>query len=273
MAEEIDRHACWVCGATHPVRAVCTKQSFQYVQCPHCGVVRQFPYPTGDETARYYERYPAKKSAKSDYLTDTGYAAFVRDKRLTFADLGIPEEAFSGKRLLDVGCATGQFVKMMTELGMDRVSGIDIGEEGIRIARERNLDCVQGNFLDLRQTVDIVTMWHVIEHLPRPRTFVEHAYRSLADGGWFFVETPVVGPIAEAFGADWRFFMPIEHINLFTQDALFRLCRDEGFRLRSWVSFGSGNDSGVVPPANKRAMDAVAKRLGVGDVLAAWFVK
>jgi 2-polyprenyl-3-methyl-5-hydroxy-6-metoxy-1,4-benzoquinol methylase len=273
MAEQTDRYACWVCDQALPELAVCTKDAYRYVQCPGCGVVRQYPYPSAEETSQYYERYAAKKSAKSEYLTDAGFAAFVRDKKFTFGDLGIPDGGFRDKRLCDVGCATGQFVKMMGEYGASRAFGIDIGEEGIAIARSRKLDCVQGNFLDLRETFDVITMWHLIEHLPRPRSFVEHAYRSLSDGGWFFVETPNVGPVASAFGEHWRFYMPVEHINLFTQAALFRICRDAGFTLKSWVSFGSGNDSGVVPPVNKRAMDTLTKKLGVGDVVAAWFVK
>ena len=43
--------------------------------------------------------------------------------------------------------------------------------------------------------------------------------------------------------------------------------------MKSWVRFGSGNDSGTIPDLNKRAMDIVAKTLGIGDTLAVWFVK
>lgn len=273
MTEPVDRYACWVCDGAAPARDVCSREGARYVQCAQCGVVRQQPYPDDEATRGYYEAYPARKSSKSEYLTDAGYAAFVRDKRFTFADLGIPAGGFAGKRLCDVGCATGQFVRMMADEQLRSLMGIDIGEEGIRIAQEHKLNCVLGHFLDVREEFDVVTMWHLIEHLPRPRAFVEHAYARLARGGWMFIETPCFGPIAAAFGPHWRFFMPVEHVNLFTQEALFRLCRDAGFHLRSWVSFGSGNDSGVVPPVNKRAMDTMAKQLGIGDVVAAWFVK
>lgn len=83
----------------------------------------------------------------------------------------------------------------------------------------------------------------------------------------------MVGSISEGFGADWRFFMPVEHINLFSQEALFRLCADSGFGLHSWIRFGSGNTAGSVPAANKCAMDIIAKKHGFGDTLAALFVK
>jgi hypothetical protein len=87
------------------------------------------------------------------------------------------------------------------------------------------------------------------------------------------IETPVVGAISEAFGADWRYYMPTEHINLFPMEALVKLCNDAGFSLRSFTRFGSGNDSDKIPRPNKRAMDSIAKKFGFGDTLALWLVK
>ena len=64
-------------------------------------------------------------------------------------------------------------------------------------------------------------MWHLIEHLLNPIEFIEHSYRLLSPGGWLIIETPVIGSISNSFGENWRYFMPIEHINLFTQNYLF----------------------------------------------------
>jgi len=267
-----ERTACCVCS-TEDFRLYCEKDGHRYVRCAGCGVVRQYPYPTTEETARYYELYKSHKSATSPYLTDAGFEAFKRDKLLTFGDLSIPEGGFEGKRLCDVGCATGQFLEVMADRRAASLFGIDVSEECVRLAQARGLDCVQGDFLEVRESFEVISMWHLIEHLSRPQAFITHAYRLLTAAGWLLIETPVVGAISNAFGSHWRYLMPIEHINLFSQDALFRLCRDSGFTLKSWVRFGSGNDSGTVPAPNKRAMDAVAKMLGIGDTLAAWFAK
>lgn len=266
------RTVCLVCS-TDEFRHVCEKDGYRYVRCAGCGVVRQYPYPTADEMIRYYERYRSHKASTSVYLTDTGFDAFKRDKLLTFGDLGVPEDGFVGKRICDVGCATGQFLELMADRRAAHLFGIDVSDECVHIANSRGLCCVQGDFIEVEERFDVISMWHLVEHLPRPQDFVRHAYRLLVPDGWLLVETPVIGAISDAFGADWRYFMPIEHINLFSEDALFRLCRDAGFALKSWVRFGSGNDSGTVPAANKRAMDSVAKKLGIGDTLAAWFVK
>jgi SAM-dependent methyltransferase len=264
---------CWVCSGGD-FRSVCEKDGHRYVQCARCGVVRQYPYPNDKEIAQYYERYMSHKTASSIYLSDDGFEPFRRDKLLTFGDLGVPLDKFQGKHVCDVGCATGQFLQMMAEYGPARLFGIDASKECVDIGKSRGLDCEQGDFLRMScETFDVITMWHLVEHLPKPQEFIRHAHDLLSPGGWLFIETPVIGAVSESFGAHWRYFSPIEHINLFPMDALVRVCCDAGFSLRSYIRFGSGNDSENVPAQNKSAMDTIAKKSGFGDTIALWLTK
>jgi 2-polyprenyl-3-methyl-5-hydroxy-6-metoxy-1,4-benzoquinol methylase len=270
--EDMIRYRCALCGGVD-YRHVCDKHEATYVQCASCSIVRQHPYPSPEEIAAYYESYQSLKSGQSSYLSDAGLPAFKRDKAFTFSDLGLPQDCFAGKRVLDVGCATGQFLKMMVDARAAQVLGIDASSECIETARARGLPCREGNFLELDGEFDVITMFHLIEHLPKPQDFIRHAHSLMPTGGWLLIETPAIGLISDAFGSHWRYFMPTEHINLFPMDALIRLCAGHGFALRSHVRFGSGNTSGVVPAINKSAMDAIAKRSGFGDTQALWLVK
>jgi hypothetical protein len=153
------------------------------------------------------------------------------------------------------------------------VEGIDVSAECIDIARNNSLNCSLEDFLGVSSTYDVITMWHVVEHLLEPRSYLAQAGRVLSRGGWLLLETPVIGAISRSFGADWRYFLPVEHLNLFTQQSLFRACSEAGFDVRSWVRFGSGNTAGTVPPASKRAMDRIAKQYGFGDTIAVWLIK
>jgi 2-polyprenyl-3-methyl-5-hydroxy-6-metoxy-1,4-benzoquinol methylase len=251
----------------------CEKEGYRYVRCNGCGTVRQYPYPGERELLEFYANYQTHKSSASVYLTDAGYEAYSRDKLLTFADLGLSPAVFTGKRLCDVGCGIGQFLQFVQRFGPGPSFGLDLSEECVQSARARGLDVRGEDFLALRERFDVVSMWHVIDHLLQPRAFVEQAHRLLEPGGSRIIETPVVGPVSEAFGADWRFYMPVEHVNLFSPQGLVDLCRQAGFELKASVRFGSGNDSGTAQPRNKRAMDTLAKKLGFGDTMAAWFVK
>ena len=263
---------CAICETTEH-RNVCCKNSVKYVQCSKCNVVRQYPYPTQDEIDSFYENYQSHKSDSSCYLTDSGYEVFNRDKEFTFSDLGILKKDFKNKKVLDVGCATGQFVKMIEKYNLSKILGIDPSEECIKIAKKNGLPCEKKNFEAVNDEFDIITMWHVVEHLPFPQDFIKHSYDLLPQGGWLLIETPTIGIISEAFKENWRYYMPTEHINLFPTNSLIRLCLDLGFKLKNYVSFGSGNDNENIPFINKKAMDTIAKQLGFGDTLALWMIK
>jgi SAM-dependent methyltransferase len=269
----IDRlYDCMVCGGSEN-KLVCEKLDAKYVSCSCCQVVRQYPYPNQNEMDQYYTNYQTKKSIDSDYLTEEGFSVYKRDKDLTFKDLGINEKGgFTGKSILDVGCGTGHFLKMMSE-GTKLIKGIDKSEECINVAKGNGLNCISQDFLLEEGVYDVITMWHLIEHILNPVEFIEHAYRQLSPGGWLLIETPVIGAVSASFGEHWRFFMPVEHINLFTQNALFRSCVDHGFKIDSWVRHGSGNDGGSINASNKRAMDRIAKEFGFGDTLTVLLVK
>ena len=267
-----NRRDCAVC-ANEVFEPACEKEGYRYVRCAGCGTVRQYPYPDERELAAFYANYQTHKSSASVYLTDAGYEAYARDKLLTFADLGIGPELIAGKSVCDVGCGVGQFLQFIARFEPAQALGLDLSEECVQFARERGLDVRSDDFLAQGGPFDVIALWHVVEHLLQPRAFLEHAWSLLPPGGSLLLETPVVGPVSDAFGKDWRFFMPVEHLNLFSPPGLVELCRQCGFELKASVRFGSGNDSGTAQPRNKRAMDSLAKSLGIGDTMAAWFVK
>jgi len=266
-----DARGCPICGSAE-FAPVCEVHGFRYVSCAGCSSVRQFPYPSAADISSFYANYYGKKSTERGYLSADAFAGFQNDKQMTFSDLGLAGDAFAHRSVLDVGCGTGQFVQMMSGRAKS-VEGIDVSTECINIARNNALNCSLKDFLSVTSTYDVITMWHVVEHLLEPRSYMEQANHALNPGGWLLVETPVIGAISRAFGASWRYFLPVEHLNLFTQQSLFRTCVDAGFDVRRWVRFGSGNTAGTVPPANKRAMDRIAKQHGFGDTIAVWLVK
>jgi len=266
-----DARVCPICGSGE-FAPVCEVRGFAYVGCAGCRSVRQFPYPSDADISRFYADYYAKKSTDRGYLSEAAFAGFQNDKQHTFSDLGLAGDAFADRSVLDVGCGTGQFVQMMAGRAKS-VEGIDVSAECIDIARSNALNCSLKDFLSVTSKYDVITMWHVVEHLREPRSYLEQAHRVLNPGGWLLVETPVIGAISRSFGASWRYYLPVEHLNLFTQESLFSACAEAGFDVRRWVRFGSGNTAGTVPDANKRAMDRIAKQYGFGDTMAVWLVR
>jgi len=178
-----------------------------------------------------------------------------------------------GKKLLDVGCATGNFINMMANYNLTYLKGIDVSQECIQIARSKNLNCVKNNFLDEKEKYDIISLWHVIEHIRKPLEYLDHAFNLLNENGILLLETPVIGKVSNAFGSNWRYFMPVEHINLFSFSSLINLSLNCGFKLKSFTRFGSGNDGDKISEPNKKSMDRIAKEMGWGDTLAICLIK
>ena len=125
---------------------------------------------------------------------------------------------------------------------------------------------VTGNF-------DVICLWDLIEHVTDPRAFLTQVRRLFRTGTHLLIQTPRYGRVAELFGESWRYLLPVEHVVLYSLEALTALLSEFGFQRRSWVSFGSGNTSGTVPPAVKRTFDGLAKETGHGDTLALWAVR
>ena len=98
-------------------------------------------------------------------------------------------------RLLDVGCASGDFADFLG--GCYDYHGVDNDPERVEVAERRGLDVIR---LDLNyelpfqnRTFDIVLMGEIIEHMPNPSSLLAEAARVLNDDGIIVGSTPNAG--------------------------------------------------------------------------------
>lgn len=123
-------------------------------------------------------------------------------------------------RLLDVGCGSGAFVRRMRDLGWE-ASGIEPDHAAARVAREHyGLDVICGTLeqasLPARQ-YDVVTLNHVIEHLPDPIATLQECGRVLKRTGRLVVATPNVNSLGRRlFRTAWRGLEIPRHLQLFS---------------------------------------------------------
>jgi SAM-dependent methyltransferase len=151
-------------------------------------------------------------------------------------------------RLLDVGCAAGQFMEIAKSAGFT-VSGIEINPAAAETARQRT-GC-QVFIIDLDNEVipevgyDVIVMLDLIEHVQDPLALLQRARRALAKNGRLVVFTPnhggLIVKVARALDklSGGRLRGPIDHIfdcvhvTFFTVPSLRKTIEAAGFTLEA----------------------------------------
>ena len=136
--------------------------------------------------------------------------------------------------MLDVGCATGSFLDCMRKRGNWQISGVEVNQEAARYARERfSLDVFAGELLEANcpaHHFDVVTLWHVLEHLHSPLDTLMEISRILKDDGALFLSVPNSDSYdARVFGDCWIGLDPPRHLYTFSAKTLKRLLAEAGF--------------------------------------------
>jgi SAM-dependent methyltransferase len=152
--------------------------------CSHCGL-----YPKG--------RVAAADEYNDDYCVHLGYSAPGRCRRkLSTATVRLGRIAklvqTDSPRSLDVGCSLGYSVEAACRFGWNG-HGVDISHDAIRHCRDRGLKCqvVAGVQLPYPDGYfDVLTAWHVIEHVGDVTETLAEWARVLRPDGVLALETP-----------------------------------------------------------------------------------
>ncbi|MDR2796208.1 MAG: class I SAM-dependent methyltransferase [Spirochaetaceae bacterium] len=257
---------CALCGGRDfSARLRC--EGFGYVRCKQCSLVQMNPQPDAEAVKRRY--------SGDDYLEYeiANEKTFLELEMLALADAGFYQFEsgldLSGRRALDIGCATGALPAKLRERGW-QAEGVEInGRQADYARRTRGLLVYERPLEENRLTAGaytLITASHLIEHLRRPRVFLAEARRLLAAEGRLFLTTPNIdGFQARLFGSRWRSAI-FDHLYLFSAKTLTRLLEQEGFLIEKIVTWG-GLAAGSAPRPVKFVFDKLAKRLGFGDVM------
>ncbi len=138
-------------------------------------------------------------------------------------------------RALDIGCGNGSHLLALHALGWD-VTGFDLHDKTDPAVRAAGIPVVTGCLDALRPhrgTFDVVSMWHVLEHLHDPAAELTQVRELLSPEGTLVVEVPNSGSAAALLlGARWHQWDLPRHLSHFTPHTLARLFAKAGFRIR-----------------------------------------
>ena len=158
--------------------------------CSDCSLVHQKNIPSDEELNIYYSHnyrqdYKSTYSPKPKYVHRAGLAAIDRIK---FLESHIE---LSNQTLLDIGAGGGEFVYIANKRGLD-ARGIEPNVGYSEFSKEQYGVEVKTAMLSYVKdaSADILTLFHVFEHMAKPHDVMKKLYASIKDNGYLFIEVP-----------------------------------------------------------------------------------
>jgi SAM-dependent methyltransferase len=188
---------------------------FPVVRCNDCGFVFLNPRPVAQALSAYYpdSYYPIDETSETPEAITVARGLLRRIER-----------ARPGRRLriLDAGCGTGLFLKFARDAGHD-VHGVELSESAVAYGRHvYGLPLETGTIesADLPNAAfDVVTMWHVLEHMVDPVEALRVVERVLKPGGLLLFGVPNIASLeANLFGRRWFSLDAPRHLVHFSPD-------------------------------------------------------
>ena len=135
---------------------------------------------------------------------------------------------------LDIGCGKGEVALALASRGF-RCSGIDMKKRVIDHLNERYPEvswrCATTDELEQEgQMFDVITMYHVLEHISHPVDCLTKIAKLLRPGGLMVIEVPNVGGLEAGLkGSNWHYYK-VDHVNYFRPSDLRRVGKLSGLK-------------------------------------------
>ncbi len=210
-----------------------TGETFEIVKCAACGFRFTNPRPLSAELGKYYQ--------STDYISHSdarkGAFAFIYQQVRKYTlnrKYAMIRSYQPGGKLLDIGCATGQFLNYMSQHGYT-TTGIEPDEKTRQKAiSDFNLDVfaeAQLNSFD-ESSFDVITMWHVLEHVSDLSGRMDQLQKLLKPQGVLIIAVPNCDAYdAKKYGKFWAGYDLPRHLYHFTKTDINLLGAKYGFTI------------------------------------------
>ncbi len=228
-----DHIPCPVCTAVLRDTVAATA-GYELRRCGDCGLVVKI-HPGSGEVDLQAERDTVYTPAALQARLGNPLFSEIAARRLDF----LRQVAAPG-RLLEIGCATGEFLDAAGRAGYS-AEGVDSSPLFCEHLRQSGFEVHSGDFAALNlppATYDIVAGFHLLEHIPVPAGFLEQAGALLREEGLLYLITPnTASRTGRKFGWEHPLYTEADHVCLYAPPTLRRLLEDNGWEivaLESW---------------------------------------
>jgi len=235
--------ACPVCdNETFTVFLECpdhflSKEIFAISKCNNCGFLFTNPRPKARKLSSYYKSDDYISHSNSRKGFQNLLYQWVRNYTIA-GKLKLINTYKQQGSILDIGCATGEFLnycktKKWNALGIEpdesaRQKGIE--KYSLVIEDESHLTTIS------KDSFDVITMWHVLEHVPLLNERIDQLHKLLRADGYLFIAVPNANSQdAKFYNSFWAAYDVPRHLYHFTKDTIALLFSKHSFDLAKIV--------------------------------------
>ncbi|MEZ0007447.1 2-polyprenyl-3-methyl-5-hydroxy-6-metoxy-1,4-benzoquinol methylase [Flavobacterium sp. 28YEA47A] len=208
-----------------------SKEIFELLYDEDLDMLITSPQPEGAALSKYYE--------SDDYISHTDGKRSLFEKAYHF----IKNIALKNKlnlinglqdkkgTLLDIGAGTGDFLLVAKNDGWN-VVGVEPSEKARSVASQKGVELKQQAIDFADHSFDVITMWHVLEHVPDLQNQIKELKRLLKPNGAIIIAVPNFKSYdAKYYGEFWAAYDTPRHLWHFSKTAIKKLFQNENIEL------------------------------------------
>lgn len=215
-------------------------ETFSTSKCNNCGFVFTNPRPDINEIGKYYQSANYTSHHASDtslfhklYRLVRNYMYNKKMSRIaSHLNRNIQASAF-----LDYGAASGDFLSYCISVGITQVSGVEqdavcrkiaLDQHGVFLKSPREMaDFKEASF-------DVITLWHVLEHIHNLDEMIQHFHHLLNENGILVISVPNVDALDRVMYEEyWSAYDVPRHLYHFNKKTISTLMSRLGFKLEN----------------------------------------
>lgn len=211
-----------------------TKEGFHICECLSCGLQYTMPRPSKEKIGAYYKSdgYYSHQENKKGFVPKL-YEA-VKKVNLKHK-LKIATKGLQVGKLLDIGCGVGDFIHVAEQQGW-KCLGVEPSDDAKTIARKR----IKANIINSEvleeipdESFDVITMWHVLEHVDDLKWQIEQLRRLIKPNGRIVIAVPNYKSYDGQFYKElWAAYDVPRHLNHFSKQTITKIFKTKELELK-----------------------------------------
>lgn len=197
-------------------------EEFTLIYNDEMSLYKTTPVPEEKNLGKYYDSdaYISHTDSKKGFI-DFIYQVvknYTLSNKVTYINTTNPSKG----KLLDIGAGTGDFLLKAKKKGWE-VYGVEPNEIARKKANEKGLELKKDVAFE-NQKFDVISMWHVLEHVPNLEQQIETLKNLLAENGTLFVAVPNFNSFdAKHYKQYWAAYDVPRHLWHFSREAIKKL--------------------------------------------------